>query len=514
MRGLFETMKHHPGVVAVVVMLGMVGAPGLAGGVSAQEGRSVVLTPERMVEFGLQDSYRVKHLQLGIDQRRAYLNAERAGLRSRVDLELSGPAVQSISDYRWDSNLQRDVLVHNDTRRYEAELSVRQPVILFGYPTNGYLSLNNRMYRYAQLNSEGDVRYYNRYFLRYWQPLFQPNRMKNNLEEAELNLESAELSFKDDMIRMISDLVGDYLDLLESAYARVIAEEKVEALQRAAAGAVEVVRTDSSRAIEVDQIEVALTNAREEVQQAASRFRLQSASIKQRLRLPQTDSLVVHPTLVVEPVHVDAERAVRYAMDLSPRMRRLDITRRENQISLEQTRARQAFRMDLGMTYGREVQNPQFEKLWSKPRNSYTINVDAYLPLFDWGQRRYRIQGNRYNLERTELRIEEAETDIRTSVENQVRNVAEYEQRALSMQGNLERARQITTATLAGYARGEVTLVDVLQTVDRQASTAGNFLDAYVGWRDSLQRLQRATYWDFQRETEVLDRFGIEVGES
>jgi outer membrane protein len=215
---------------------------------------------------------------------------------------------------------------------------------------------------------------------------------------------------------------------------------------------------------------------------------------------------------VVEPVRIDVERAVQYAMELSPRMRRLDITRRENQISLETTRARQAFRMNLGMTYGQEVQDPNFGNLWTEPRNSYTINVDAYLPIFDWGQRRYRIQGNRYNLERTELRIEEAETDIRSSVENQVRNVEEYEQRALSMQANLDRARQITRATIEGYARGEVTLVDVLQTVDRQGSTAGNFLDAYVGWRDSLQRLQRVTYWDFQRETEVLDRFGVGMG--
>jgi outer membrane protein len=511
MRGLFKMLQYPPQVVLLTILI-VAGSSGLAGGASAQQARAVELTLEEMVELGLEDSYRVRHLQLGIDQRRAYLNAERAGMRSRVDLELSGPAVQSISDYKWDSNLQRSVLVHQNTRRWEAELSVRQPVVLFGYPTNGFLSLNNRMYRYQQLTGAGDVRYYNRYFVRYSQPLFQPNRMKNDLEEAELNLESAELSYRDDMVRMISDLVGDYLDLLESAYRRVIAEEKVDALAGAAAAAAAVVQGDPSRAIEVDQIDVALTNAREEVQQAASRFRLQAASIKQRLRLPQSDSVVIQPTLVVEPVRIDVERAVQYAMELSPRMRRLDITRRENQISLETTRARQAFRMNLGMTYGREVQDPQFEKLWSEPRNSYTINVDAYLPIFDWGQRRYRIQGNRYNLERTELRIEEAETDIRSSVENQVRNVAEYEQRALSMQANLDRARQITKATVEGYARGELTLVDVLQTVDRQGSTAGNFLDAYVGWRDSLQRLQRVTYWDFQRETEVLDRFGVEMG--
>jgi outer membrane protein TolC len=213
-------------------------------------------------------------------------------------------------------------------------------------------------------------------------------------------------------------------------------------------------------------------------------------------------------------VEVDVAQAVEFAMTLSPRMRRLAISRRENQIRLDETSARQAFRMDLGMTYGREVQDPRFENLWTQPRNSYTINVDAYLPIWDWGQRDYRIEATRYNLERTELRIEEAEIDIQTSIENQVRNLQEYEQRALSMQNNLERARQITASTIDGYAAGNGTLVDVLQTIDRQAATARNFVDAYTGWRESLLDLQRATYWDFQRNAEVLDRFGIRVGET
>ena len=508
MRDIVKRAGSWSAGLVVAVVLASAGTPA-----EAQQPQKVNLTLERMVQLGLQDSYRVRHLQLGIDQRRAYLNAEKAGLKSRVDFEFSGPDLQSISDYKWDSNLQRDVLVHEDTRRFEAEVSVRQPVILFGYPTDGFLSLNNRMYRYSQLNSGGDIRYYNRYFISYRQPLFQPNEMKNNLEGAELDLEGAELSYRDDIVEMISDLAEDYLEIVETAYERVIAQEKVAGLEQAATAAQSVVASSQGRAIEIEQIDVALTNAREEVQQAASSYRLQAAEIKQSLRLPQADSLVIDPVLTVDPVAVDTEAAIGYAMTLSPRMRRLDISMRESEIRFEETKARQAFRMDLNMTYGREVQDPRFQNLWEQPRNSYTINVDAYLPIWDWGQRGYRIEAERYNLERNELRQEEAEIDIRTSIANQVRNLEEYEQRALSMQSNLERARQLTRTTIDSYAAGEVTLVDVLQTIDREATTARNFMDAYIGWRESLLDLQRATYWDFQRDTEVLDRFNIVVGE-
>ena len=132
------------------------------------QGRVVDLTLEGMVDLALSNSFRVRQLNMGIDRTRFRLQAQRARLRSRVDLNLSAPDLRSISETKWNSTLQRDEIIHEDSRRLEAELSIRQPVILFGYPTNGYLSLNNRVYRYAQTEPDGDkdLRYYNRYFIR------------------------------------------------------------------------------------------------------------------------------------------------------------------------------------------------------------------------------------------------------------------------------------------------------------------------------------------------------------
>ena len=152
----------------------------IGGSVHAQvQGRVVDLTLESMVDLALSNSFRVRQLNMGIDRTRFRLQAERARLRSRVDLNLSAPDLRSISETKWNSTLQRDEIIHEDSRRLEAELSVRQPVILFGYPTNGYLSLNNRVYRYAQTEPDGDkdLRYYNRYFIRYTQPFFQANNL-------------------------------------------------------------------------------------------------------------------------------------------------------------------------------------------------------------------------------------------------------------------------------------------------------------------------------------------------
>lgn len=471
----------------------------------------IELDLERMVDMALSTSYRVRQLNLGIDRTQLRLRSQRARLRSRVDLDLSAPDYRSITENRWNSDLGREELIHENSRRLEAELSVRQPVILFGYPTDGYLSLRNRIYRYSQVGEEGqsDIRYYNRAFVSYTQPLFQPNELKNDLEEAELDLEDAELGFYDDVVEIIDDVSDDYYDLFEEAYGTVINEAHVANLALAEEAAAELAEASPERSVELGQIRVELANAREQVQQARSQFRLEAASLKARLGIPEADSVVLEPVIEVRPLPIDVDAATTFALELSPRMRQLEIRHREDEIDLDQTRGRGGVQVDLELTYGREMRDPVFEHMWGDPTNTYTVGVNGEIPIWDWGERKYRIQAAEIELRQTELRREQAMDDIRSSVQNEVRNVEEYQSRAVAMEQNLELARQLSEATLALYAQGEMAAVDLLQTFRREADTARNLLDAYLGWRSAITSLWELTYYDFEEDLPVRERFGI-----
>ena len=487
----------------------------LAPPLAAQQNQ-VEMTLERMVDLTLSDSYRIRNLNLSIERTRYILDAERARLRSRVSLDLSVPQFESIAEPRWNSTLGLNEIIHENSRRWEAQLSIRQPVILFGYPTNGYLSLNNRVYRYTQLDEDGgrDLRYYNRYFVRYTQPLFQPNGLKNDLEEAELDLEESELEFYSDVVGIVDDLSGDYFELFEDAYEQEINEALVANLELAVSEAEEVAEADPSRQIDLDQVRVELANAQEQLQQSRSQFRLQAASVKTRLNLPETDSITLDPRIRVSPVPIDVEQATRYALELTPRMRELDIEYRMNELDLEETRGRNAFRVDLEFSYGREKQDPRFGDLWESPTNTYTIDVNAYIPLWDWGERSSRIQASRIELRRTELEVDETVSQIVSSVANEARNVEEFQSRALNMQNNLELATNLSASSVELYRAGSASILDVLQSFRRQADTANNLLDAYLGWRRALLRMQRLTFYDFELGVPVLERFGVSLPEA
>jgi len=366
------------------------------------------------------------------------------------------------------------------------------------------------VYRYLQIEEDGnDLRYYNRCFVQYTQPLFQPNELRNDLEEAQLELEDTELSFQDDIVRTVDDLSGDYFELFEDAYDRVINERLVANLLRAVAAAQSIAEADPNRAIELNQAQVELANAQERLQQSLSQFRLQAASLKTRLNLADTDSITLNPEIMITPVAIDVGEATRFALELTPRFRQLDIQYRRNEINLDQTRGRNSFRLDLEFSYGRERQDPRFSQVFGQPSNTYTVDVNAYIPVWDWGERSARVEASQINLRQTELRMEETSAEVVSDVENEVRNIEEFQGRALSMEQNLELASGLSESSLALYQDGSATILDVLQSFRREADTANNLLDAYLGWRRAPLRIQRLTFFDFERGLPVLERYGI-----
>ena len=499
---------------AVAVLLFFV-LQGLAGGSSlhAQEPSEIEFTLERAVAMTMDQSYRVRQLRLGIERTRSYLRAQRARLRTRVDLDLTVPAFQSVSDYEYNSDLGRNELVHENSRRWQANLSVRQPVVLFGFPTNGYLSLNTRFYRYTQLQTDRDpyTRYYNRYFVAYEQPLFQPNELRNELQEAEYDLEEAEMNFEENVVELIDDAADDYYGLFEVAYERRLYAGHVERLERAVALAGELARTDPSRDVDVGQIRVELANARERVQRAESDYRLRSSRVKQRLRLDPADSVVVRPRLEVAPVTVDLEEAIRYATTLRPALRALEIRRWQNEVRVDEVRSRNSFRMDLQLSYGREMDGPRIADVWEEPRNSYEVAVNARLPIWDWGAGDAQIEAAMIGLQQIELRMEQREVQIEASVRNAVQNLRAYQRRAVDMEQNLALAHRLSDESLDRYAAGESTTLELLRALDRRVETGENFLDTYLGYRRALLDLMELTYYDFERGMPVFESYGVDA---
>jgi outer membrane protein TolC len=166
--------------------------------------------------------------------------------------------------------------------------------------------------------------------------------------------------------------------------------------------------------------------------------------------------------------------------------------------------------MNLNMSYGRERRDEEFNNLWVDPDNSYTVNVTADIPLWDWGERKARLASSEIGIQQTLLRIEEQELEMVSNVRNEVLNVRDREIRTLAMRENLELAREVSETSFQRYQAEAITVLDLLLSLRREEDTAENFLDAYLSWRSSLRSLRQQTYFDFERGLPVLERFGVQ----
>ncbi len=469
--------------------------------------RILQLDLENAVEIAMGSSYRIKQLEMGIERTRFWLKSRQASLKSKVSMNLKAPEINSISEAKWNSTLQREEFIQTDTRRWQMDLTVSQPVLLFGYPTNGYLSLNNKIYRYAQQEEMSEVDYYNRFFVKFRQPFLLPNTLKNNIEDAELDLDRSELDYIRDRVRLLDDIADDYYDLFEVVYRRTIYQNQVDNLQRAELIAGDLAKGNSNREIEAAQARVELTNVNEQLSKTQSDIRRESAQIKQRLQLEYEDSVYIEPSFEIKQINVDVDQAILNGYNLRPSLQRLAITRRMNEIDLNNSKGWDAFHVNLEMTYGLENIDDEFANIWHDYEDSYSISVQAYVPIWDWGRHKAQMDAYKITLKKTELSIEENRNRIRSDIINAVANLEDYQQRAFNMKQSVGTIQEITDFGMGQYRDGVISLQDLMQMISRQQETETNFLDTYLGYRRSLLALMVETYYDYENDISLIEKF-------
>ncbi|MBN1293675.1 MAG: TolC family protein [Candidatus Latescibacteria bacterium] len=478
------------------------------GSVESHARELINLSLESAVDIAMKNSYRIKQLELGIKETRYWLKSERAALKSKVYMNLISPEFDSVSDSKWNSTLGINEIVRQNTRRWQMDLSVKQPVIVLGHPTNGYLSLNNKVYRYLQKeNGMEDVDYYNRFFIEYEQPFFRPNELKNDIENAELNVKREELGYIRDRVNFANNISYEFYTLYELVDRSMIYSRYIEELEEIYDIAHSSALQDTTQKIDEIRARVELTNARELLMKNLSALRLQKLNMKQRLRLNVQDSLMVEHTVSLKPINVDFEQALQYGYTLRPHIRLLNIEKRRREIVLDNAHGWDSFHMELEITLGFEKNDDMYSALWDKYSNSYSVSLNAYIPIWDWGQQKSRLEAQRMFVKQADLNIEENLDSIKSSLSTTLTNLEDYQQRALNLQKSVTLAQEISDLSIQQYRNNKISLHGVLQIVDKQRETELNFLDAYLGYRRTLESLKSLTYYDYEENVSLLEKF-------
>ena len=165
------------------------------------------------------------------------------------------------------------------------------------------------------------------------------------------------------------------------------------------------------------------------------------------------------------------------------------------------------------MTYGLEKQDEQYDKLLNNHDTSYSASVNAYVPIWDWGERKANIAAREISLQQSDLSIEENRNEIQSEIINAVGNLEEYQKRAMSMKENMDVSMELTALSLAQFEDNKISIQDILQIIERQEETENNFLEAYMGYRQSILRLLVNTHYDYEKDMSLLEQFRAQLYE-
>jgi len=478
---------------------------------SVSNAREVIhLTADSAVGIAMDKGYRINMLKLAMKRNYSNLYAERAALRSKAYMNLKTPEYAAVSDYRWNSTLRKDEIIHTDTRRWQVDFTIEQPVILLGHPTNGYLSLNNKLYKYIQKQDVGsDIDYYNRVFLQFEQPIFLPNRLKNDIERAELNLKSEELQNIADNANEIIGVSFTFYDLFEMVHRDTIYTRYVYDLENISKMAKGISRNDPSRDIDAVQAEIELAHAREMRLENKRDIRDRSVGLKQRLGLTVEDSLVVKHDIKIVPVDVDIEKALQYGYTLKPRLPIMSIGTRRTEIDLINTRGQGAFPLEFEVTFGIDKNEDYYRAMWDDYDNSYSFKLSAYVPIWDWGRRKDNIEAAEISLKRSKLYMDEIRESISNDIDVAVNNHRDYRRRVQSMEENLTTAMKTYELSIDQYRNGKMTIQGVLKAIERRKDLEENFLEAYIGYRGALLMLLSQTHYDYESGLPLTEKYGL-----
>jgi len=188
-------------------------------------------------------------------------------------------------------------------------------------------------------------------YLKLEQPFFTPNDKKNDLEEAKLDLEEDELDYISDQVDIIRDVSNDYYELFELAYKNNIFTNHINNLTIIENAVADIVLQDPSRILEKKQVELELSNAKEELLANQNELRLEKVSMKQRLSLSEDDQLNIMTPIANTPIKVDQTRALEYGFSMRPSLRMSDINKRKSEIRLDNVKGSNSFFLSRGVYF-------------------------------------------------------------------------------------------------------------------------------------------------------------------
>jgi len=468
----------------------------LASGLTAQQS----ITLEQALEIAMENSPDIQRLRLMTKRRQELLNAQNAALKSQFSLSLTPIDYSNERQF----NYLFSTWYSGENKATSGTFTLSQPIKW----TDGTLSLNNRFTwqdSYSEFRGERDESYSNNLYLSFQQPIFTYNRTKLALRELELDLENANLNYSIQRLALERNVTRAFYDVYAFRMSLQIATEEYESQKISHEIIKNKVDAGLAAMEELYQAELNMATSKSNMQNSEVTYQNALDAFKRLIGMPLDSEISVVADISHQQVPVDLNLAIEHG--LSARMeliqRKIDIE--TSQFDLIRTSALNEFQGNISLSYGLLGNNEEYSQIYDKPAENQRVSLSLNIPLFDWGEKKSRIEAAEAVIETSELDLEVEKTDIVIGIRTVYRSLINLINQIEIARQNERNAQLTYDINLERYRNGDLTSMDLRLFQDQLSQSKLDLVNALIDYKIELLNMKIQSLWDFQKNRSVVE---------
>ena len=462
----------------------------------------IALTMERALEIASVNSPDIQTSLMNLERSKLNLLAQRASLNSKFSLDFN--PVTSSKNRSFDNRLSQ--WYTNESFSSMGTFRVVQPILW----TDGSISLVNSFgwqdnkSQLTSSSSNENKSFQNNLYLSLSQPLFTYNRTKMALNELELDYENSMIAYALQQLSMERNITSSFYTVYTAQSNLQISEDALESAKKSYEIIKNKVDADLAAKDELFQAELNLSTAMSSVEDAIVTVENSKDQLKQRLGMPLDEDFSVVTEVNVEKVYINLKHAVESAMHSRLELRQRQITTKQLEFQMIQTKALNEFKGDVSLSIGIMGDNEAFGKIYEHPTQNPRVAVSFSVPIFDWVERNANITSQETAMKINVLQGQEEEKTIEMDVRQTYRSLEnDYRQIEIARQ-NVKNAQLTYDLNLERYRNGDLSGMEMSQFENQLSSKKMSLVQAMINYKIDLLNLRILTLYDFSANKSIM----------
>jgi outer membrane protein len=441
----------------------------------------------------------IKKSMLNLYGNQRSLDAQRAAMKSRFALDITP------FDYNRNRSFNNLFSTWNTNETYNsfANFSVSQPIVA----TDGTISLINRFGYVDNYSDFQDVRlktFSNNLYVQLDQPIFTYNRTKLRLKELELNLENATISNALQLLTLEQSVTQSFYTFYQRQNNLQISIDEYENQKISYEITKNKVDADLLAMEELYQAELNLATSKSTLETNQVLLDNAGDDFKLLLGVDLTQEINVEVDINFVTRETDLNQALQHALTnrMELRERAIDIER--SQFELIRTKSLNEFKGAVSLSLGVFGDNERAPYIYEAPAVNPRVAISFSIPLYDWGEKRARIDAAVASREIKTVDLEVEKNDIMINIRKVYRNLQNLENQILIAEQNVKNANLTYDINLERYKNGDLTSIDLERFQSQLSEKKSAYADALINYKIELLNLKILSLYDFETQQPVI----------